>query len=163
MAVTLQSDLVADVLRNADAGRARAAAERLNGVSSAGTSFAATMEFASPKTAEASSPVQLRAGDTHATDTDRNAKQEAWAGLEQLVWRQLFEHMLPAQSTSLSTSDPGTAMWRSMFADQLASTCAGMGRSGVAGSLTLLREHSGPSISGQWPYFSLDPESASAT
>lgn len=159
MAVTLPSDLVADVMRNADPARRTAAATRLQSMGN-GTAFATAVDAAAP--AAASSGRQgsfaLAGRDVSATvRKDDDAKSAGFRGFEQMVLRNLFESMLPAEDSGSFGTGPSAGVWRSMAADQLANVYADNGGAGIARMLAEKAPEQVPRPERQWPYFTLNP------
>ncbi|MCI0600209.1 MAG: rod-binding protein [Beijerinckiaceae bacterium] len=125
MSINPVSDIVLDVARAADPGRARAAAEKLSGGSGASRAGSGSFEVAL-----ASSTVSLRAprndfsgpGSSHSMVLQKtDSRTKAYKGLEQLVLKNLVETMLPKESAALFGSGTAGDIWRSLLADQLAS------------------------------------------
>ena len=147
MGVSLPSDLVADVMRNADPSRLSAARAQLKGLDANGNT-AVTFQSVLAKTVNASS-----------SKTDKDAA--AYKGLEQFVLRSLFEQLLPGEDSGAFGSGPGAGIWRSMAADQMAGLYADSGGLGIAEMVqdnTVEMAKSG----GGWPYFMTDKISAFA-
>lgn len=156
MAVTLPSDLVLDVMRNADPNRRSAAVARL---SASGPSFTDVVET----TGSGAMPGAASGLDT-SQHTLRNRgsevnqrKADAYQGFERLVLRNLFETMLPDEASGTFGSGPSAGIWRSMAADQLAGVYAQSGGIGVAEMLSSSAKSTVPQREPQWPYFELQP------
>lgn len=155
MAVSIPSDLVLDVMRNADPARLAASRSRL------------TSQIADSSAAEFSRTLESRATDSplgtvwksqSPTDVNRKAGEpgaDAYAGFERMVLRNLFEAMLPAEDSGLTPKDPGSDIWRSMAADQYAGVAADSGGIGIARMLAERGTARGPQTEAQWPYFSV--------
>lgn len=131
MAVSIPSDLIADVMRVADPARLRAAAQKLGEPTRAlpaATGFSDTLESLSgqPK------------------------MEAAHRSFEQMMLRNVFEAILPKADSGIYGGETSSGIWRSMAADQLAAVYAKSGGIGIAQSLTpgqpvMVRD--------QWPYF----------
>jgi flagellar protein FlgJ len=161
MAVSLPSDLIADVMRNAEPARRSAAAARLQSMGSRGIDFADVVGQAR-QPAEVKPGVErsthLAAGDTSAGAAGRGrATNPTFARFEQMVLRNLFETLLPAQESGAFGGGPSAGIWRSMAADQLAGTLAENGGIGISRMLASSTPDSAPLRDAQWPYFSLHP------
>lgn len=157
MAVTLSSDLVMDVMRNADPARRNVAVAKLQ---SAGGSpkqevaFQGVVKSLEPEEAATSTPpLALTFSGRHGA-----AKQAAtpYQGFERMVLRNLFETLLPESESGAFGTGPSAGIWRSMAADQMAGVYADAGGVGIA---RMLEEKNGdtPSHEAQWPYFSVAP------
>ena len=155
MAVTLPSDLVMDVLRNADPVRHSGAVARLQ---SPGTRFEAVVDGTASTTPGRNGGTSWGSGSLTAAPGSRdqqNAKAGPYHGFERMVLRNLFESLLPdAESGSFGTG-PSAGVWRSLAADQLAGVYADAGGIGLAKMMSARAEGSLPSRDSQWPYFSL--------
>jgi flagellar protein FlgJ len=160
MAVSLPSDLIVDVMRNADPARRSAAVAKLDSaVEVSGVRFAAAFEdLQAPKSSSAGALVGLRTA--IAPQAPSNLLQQApgneaaYQGFERLVLRNLFEALLPGEETGSFGGGPSAGIWRSMAADQLAGVYSESGGIGIAslvnGEESVLRRET------QWPYFSKD-------
>ena len=136
MAVTLPSDLVADVMRAADPARLASAQAKLRSTGGdAPADFAAVLN-----------PVPTRAANTAAAS-------DPYQGFERMVLRNLFETLLPQENSGAFGGGPSAGVWRSLAADQLAGVYADSGGIGIA---RMLRgpEQEGGEAEGAWPYFS---------
>lgn len=160
MAVTLPSDIVADVMRNADPARRRAAEARLH---SAGTQFAGLLDaIQQDAVANVSSatrklpltPLHATVADAPPRDVD---KATAAQGFERMVLRNLFETLLPDEQSGAFGAGPSAGIWRSMAADQLAGVYADAGGVGIARMLQAPGENVSPLRDSQWPYFAMQP------
>ncbi len=159
MAVTLPSDLVADVMRNADPTRRNVAVARLQ---SAGTSFAVAMDGISggrPAAGAATmdDPSSRVVRTTAGAAMGQDGKPAAAQAFERMVLRNLFETLLPDEQSGAFGGGPSAGIWRSMAADQLAGVYSDTGGVGVAGMLQLPLQGSEPRPDPQWPYFALQP------
>ena len=160
MAVSLPSDLIVDVMRNADPARRSAATAKLSSAGeSTGGQFASAIEYLqAPKSKSGEALVELvpaslpRASSSLSQQPDE--KDSAYQGFERLVLRSLFEALLPGEETGSFGGGPSAGVWRSMAADQLAGVYSESGGIGIAellnGDEASLRREA------QWPYFSKD-------
>lgn len=160
MAVSLPSDLVADVIRNADPARRQAAAQRLQSLGEGGSAFAAAIDQAAPlDEGQRGDKVPLAAG--HGVSGARHdatvGQPGAFRSFEQVVLRNLFETLLPESDSGAFGGGPSAGVWRSMAADQLAGVYAENGGIGIANMLASQTSDSMPGREGQWPYFKLHP------
>lgn len=165
MAVSLPSDLVADVMRNADPMRRTAAAARLQSLGNGGAAFAAAVDASQPLRASVATHVAaqgLEARQSHGVTRAAEGKSATYRGFEQMVLRNLFESLLPAEDSGTFGSGPSAGVWRSMAADQLATVYADKDGLGIARMLASAQPGSAtpgfaPQHAAQWPYFSLHP------
>lgn len=153
MAVDIPSDLVFDVMQAADPARLKQVVARLapqphDGIAPA-ASFAGVLADAGaspPEHAGATPPAALAADETVARQ-----------GFEQLVWRNLYEVMLPAENSGVYGEGIGADVWRSMAADQLAAVSATSGRSelipGLEHRVTGAAADVPLQAAAGWPYF----------
>jgi hypothetical protein len=160
MAVHLPSDLIADVMRNADPVRRKAATAKLDAAGDvAAGQFALTFDSlrASRAIAEGTfkelAPASLSSAPSSLTQLP-SSKEPAYQGFERLVLRSLFETLLPGEDSGSFGEGPSAGIWRSMAADQLAGVYSENGGIGIAklvseNASSLRRE-------AQWPYFSKD-------
>lgn len=157
MAVTLSSDLVLDVMRNADPARRSAAVAKLDAAGQGAAqevAFQGVVDALEPKPATFSGPslsLPFAAG--------RNAAKESgtpYQGFERMVLRNLFETLLPDSESGAFGSGPSAGVWRSMAADQMAGVYADSGGIGIA---RMLEGKKSGIQSGQnnWPYFTTGP------
>lgn len=132
MGVSLSSDLVADVLRNADPARLQTATARLKSLNGAvdGPAFAGVL---------------------HGVEASPEKVEQAHAGFERMVLRNLFEQILPGEDSGAFGTGPSAPVWRSMAADQFAGLAAEDGGLGIARSLA--PEGDGRANLDAWPYF----------
>lgn len=156
MAVRLPSDLIADVMRNADPVRRSAAAEKLRSAGeSAGTRFALSVEDVKPPTTSTTRhPNEPLPAAPAGLSPGSGSRAAAYQGFERVVLRNLFEALLPSEESGSFGEGPSAGVWRSMAADQLAGVYSEGGGIGIAKLMdnhasTLRRE-------AQWPYFSKD-------
>lgn len=160
MAVRLPSDLIADVMQNADPARRNAVTAKLRSASeAAGVQSASSFEkmLASGATALGNSEEFLpgRLPDVRSSfQFEPRRKDSAYEGFERLVLRNLFETLLPGEETGSFGEGPSAGVWRSMAADQLAGVYSESGGIGIA---KLVNDVSSPlRRETQWPYFSKD-------
>lgn len=147
MAVSISSDLIADVMRNADPSRMRAATAALQNLQvpeGDQRRFAAAMDEAG------STLPSAMAGSTAHTAAAKGAA-EPFVDFERMVLRNLFESLLPGPESGAFGSGPSAGVWRSLAADQLAGVYASAGGIGIAS--TLAAGESGGEEPAQWPYF----------
>ncbi len=154
MAVTLPSDLIVDVLRNADPARQRAAAAKLEALSAQpGPVFAGLLEGAGGAAPPGSSSLGQVSPSQESGGTGAGA---AYQGFERMVLRNMFETLLPAEDSGAFGEGPSAGIWRSMAADQFAGVYAKTGGIGIASTLAAADGAGAPVQQKQWPYFSLD-------
>ena len=155
MGVSLPSDLIVDVMRNADPSRLKGAVANLQsmgGPTDSGTAFASVLEAQPERWGEGVeslfSPVST------AVAPESSASGNAYAGFEQMVLRNLVEQLLPDAESGAFGTGTSAAIWRSMAADQLASVYAQAGGIGIG---SMLAQHEAPGLAQapekQWPYF----------
>lgn len=179
MAIAIPSDLILDVMRNAPpprtgAARAEAAAAEA-GAAKPSTLFTGILKHLSPvarpeddlimgvlsagggsKAALATS--RLAGGSSESgfvsfvpASSARNSPQAAF---EQMVLRNMFESMLPAADSGIYGEEGSSSgVWRSLAADQLATTYANAGGLGIASALMKADANDGIVGRPQWPYF----------
>ncbi len=162
MAVTIPSDLVLDVMRNATPSRAGAARANLvaagigpvnpkplfdivlNGMSPVAMSDRSTL-------ARAGGSMDSEASIGIGRASMQSSPQEAF---EQMVLRNMFESILPAADSGIYGDESASSgIWRSLAAEHLAATYTKAGGLGVAGALNRTSHGSEPVHRGQWPYF----------
>jgi len=155
MGVSLPSDLIVDVMRNADPGRLSAATSKLEAIGGEGNAsqFAdmlgdvdaapAQQDGSSQALAEASSAAPQLA-----------AAQGQYVEFERMVLRNLLESLLPESGSGAFGAGPSAGVWRSLAADQLAGVYAGSGGVGIANALSSGEGEQAADNSLQWPYFS---------
>lgn len=160
MAVSLPSDLIAEVMQNADAARRNAATAKLRSAGeSAGAQFALTFENvqASRATSESyqNEPASIgRPGAFSSLSQEHGHKESAYQGFERLVLRNLFEALLPGEESGSFGEGPSAGIWRSMAVDQLAGVYSERGGIGIADLVN--RDVSSFRREAQWPYFSMN-------
>lgn len=158
MAVSLPSDLIADVMLNADAARRNAATAKLRSAGeAAGAQFASIFEDIQAPGATSEryqkEPASTgRSGAFSGLSQEHGHKDAAYQGFERVVLRNLFEALLPGEESGSFGEGPSAGIWRSMAADQLANVYSERGGIGIA---SLVSEN-GSSLrrETQWPYFS---------
>lgn len=153
----LSSDLIVDVMRNADPARQKAAVARLESISAPQEhGFAHILDTAAgPSTGPgvpASHSVALATQSPPQLMADPNG---AYQGFERMVLRNMFESLLPTEGSGAFGEGPSSGVWRSLAADQLAGTYAKTGGIGIADTLALAQQKDAPEQMRQWPYFSL--------
>lgn len=160
MAVSLPSDLIADVIRNADPARRQAAAQRLQSFGDGESVFAAMIEQSAPLDAGQVLQEMPLASEHRVSGARHGATVEqtgVFRSFEQVVLRNLFETLLPESASGAFGGGPSAGVWRSMAADQLAGIYAENGGIGVANMLASQTSSSTPGREDQWPYFRLQP------
>lgn len=153
----LSSDLIIDVMRNADPARQKAAVARLESISvQQEDGFAHILDTAAgPSTGPgvpASHSVTLASQSLSQLTADPNG---AYQGFERMVLRNMFESLLPTEESRAFGQGPSSGVWRSLAADQLAGIYAKTGGIGLAATLASAKQKDGPAQMTQWPYFSL--------
>ena len=138
MAVSLPSDLIADVMRAADPARLQTAAARLSQPA---------------RTAPAAGPAFATVLDAAAPQADASASRP----LDQLVWQNLFETMLPREESGAFGDGLGANIWRSMAADQLATVAASAPGLALTPDAASGQEAGSLEASTGWPYFASAP------
>jgi hypothetical protein len=73
-----------------------------------------------------------------------------------MVLRNMFEAMLPAETSGAFGIGPSAGIWRSLAADQLAALHASAGGIGIAADLAADGRSEGSVMEREWPYFSTD-------
>ena len=129
MAVSLPSDLVVDVMRNADPARRSAATAKLSSVGeSTGGQFASEFEnLQAPKSNSREALVELvpsilpRASSSLAQQPD--GRESAYQGFERLVLRNLFEALLPGEETGCLAFDGSGPACRCLFGKRWHRNC----------------------------------------
>ncbi len=145
MAVTIPSDLIADVMRVADPARLLAVSRKLGGA--AQTAAASLPEFSNTLD-RLNWPVK--------TETPDKA-EAAYRSFEQMMLRNVFESILPKADSGTYGGGNSSGIWRSMTADHLASAYAQSGGVGIAQSLARTEpagQREPVMLQDQWPYFS---------
>ncbi|WP_421693061.1 rod-binding protein [Aestuariivirga sp.] len=161
MAVKLSSDLILDVMRNADPARRNAAVARLQSLQgSHQPAFANAMDGLKGPQAKAASEHTFSFESTlpsgRSTSPARGEeKSGAYQGFERLVLRNLFETLLPDENSGTYGGGPSAGVWRSMAADQLAGVYSASGGLGSASMLESSKASGAPEREAQWPYFSV--------
>lgn len=172
MSLTMSSDLVLDVMKSAPPRRLEAAIMKLAGqsrdVAALRSDFAKELNNArTPSPAETQGKGDLVADVISAANPEEAARAEArLAGLaekpapayrqfEAFLLRNAFESMLPPADDGAYGKGLAGDMWRSMAADQLATTLAESGGIGVARILAASESGRTDGLvrSPQWPYF----------
>lgn len=150
MAVSLSSDLIADVMRNADPARLRtatAALQNLKPGEESPPSFADALDHTG-----STLPFAQMSSTSH--QLPKSTAGGPFVDFERMVLRNLFESLLPREESGAFGTGPSAGVWRSLAADQLAGLYADSGGIGIAS--TLAEREPGGSASQQWPYFSTD-------
>ena len=158
MGVSLPSDLVVDVMRNADPSRLKGAVARLQsmgGASDGDTSFASVLAAQPEQWGSGVDSLFSSAGAAAgAPPVSSPDAGNVYAGFEQMVLRNLLEQLLPDAGSGAFGNGTSAAIWRSLAADQLANVYAQAGGIGIG---TMLAEQdaqgSAQAAEKQWPYF----------
>ena len=153
MGVSLPSDIVLDVMRNADPSRLAAATGKLRSIDGDGgsTAFAGVLNGAG-----GISPLPLTMDHTSADErlaAHQAGSQGSYVDFERMVLRNLLESLLPEASSGTFGTGPSAGVWRSLAADQLAGLYADSGGLGIAQSLAAGTGGSAAATELQWPYF----------
>jgi peptidoglycan hydrolase FlgJ len=160
MAVSIPSDLILDVMRNADPARLNVAKAKLHSLDDREGSpvdFASVLGGIDRNVAQGGpaavvnnqgKPPELPSGGVQTA-----AMTDAHVDFERMVLRNLFESLLPPEGSGAFGSGPSAGVWRSLAADQLAGVYAGEGGIGIASSLTAHQQSAG-AAGREWPYFS---------
>lgn len=156
MGVSLPSDLVVDVMRNADPSRLKGALAKLQslgGPADGETSFASVLAAQPERWGKGVNSLFSPAGTPASAPPAASAEAgSAYAGFEQMVLRNLLEQLLPDAGSGAFGNGTSAAIWRSLAADQLANVYAQAGGIG-----TMLAEQdaqgSAQAAEKQWPYF----------
>jgi peptidoglycan hydrolase FlgJ len=156
MAVTLPSDLVLDVMRNADPARSRELLTRLSRGSEADAaddSFAAALKDAGSMDASGFVAAASTGGVSLPLmpGESPDAKVKAYSSLEQFLLQNMVETMLPSPDSGVFGDQVSGGVWRSMTADALSKAVADSGGIGLAQVLS--SRESGVERAAQWPYF----------
>lgn len=149
MAVTIPSDLIADVMRSADPARLSAASQKLGGTSDQGSMNAAGFSGTLDGLGGA---VKSKADATTGNTTEAGA----YKAFEQMMLRNVLELILPQADSGIYGGDMSSGIWRSMAADQLATVYSDAGGAGIAETLSPAPHHSAQYrvvLQDQWPYF----------
>lgn len=169
MAVSLPSDLIADVMRSADPARlqtARAKLERLHEPQGGATEFATLLGRMDGEVTAAPGPAELPGSRNGLLPAAQHAGVSGadgpYAGFERMVLRNLFESLLPGAESGAFGGGPSAGVWRSLAADQLAGLYADTGGVGIARMLAGEEAQNAGAMEGQWPYFQPGPVQAFA-
>ncbi|MFM8747610.1 MAG: rod-binding protein [Aestuariivirga sp.] len=157
MAVTLPSDLIVDVLRNADPARQRAALAKLEGLSESPEPVFAGVLNNTGTVAASLDELAPQSGPLASVSPSQQMGNAALAyqGFERMVLRNMFETLLPNEDSGAFGEGPSSGVWRSLAADQLAGVYANAGGIGIANTLASAQRDEAPVQQAQWPYFSL--------
>ena len=148
MAVSIPSDLIVDVMRNADPQRVKLAVARLrngatNPLGPTPPPIQTFADFMSP-----TKPAPDAASDAAKSSSAR-------AGFEKMVISNMLENILPPASSGVFGEDSAGPIWRSMFSDSLADAYAKQGGLGIADLVSSDTVAATPDAGRQWPYFEL--------
>ena len=160
MAVAIPSDLIVDVMRNADPARVNTATARLQslkGGESAPQDFASLLgRVGSGQSGSGMATVSAGSGiPANSSLRSDGSVPDAYVDFERMVLRNLLESLLPDAASGAYGAGPSAGIWRSLAADQLAGLYAGSGGVGIATTLSASDDQVGSSHVG-WPYFSTD-------
>lgn len=144
MAVALPSDLIVDVMRNADPERLNTATAKLRSLEAPQrrVSFENVVDRMDPSLVESSA--------------QPGSSPAAYVEFERMVLRNLFESLLPVTESGAFGSGPSAGVWRSLAADQFAGLYAETGGVGIAVTLAGDDGAGGGAELPRWPYFSSD-------
>lgn len=162
MAVTLSSDLLVGVLDAGQPARVKAAERRLN-VAPDSIGFASAMQEARAipvardllqDVMAAADPLARSAATEKLSSLSvTDPVPAAYAGLEETLVRNMFEMMLPRETSGAYGEGPGASIWRSMAAGQYASLFVSAGGLGLAEDVA--NRYAGDSIEeAGWPSYS---------
>lgn len=152
MAVSIPSDLVLDVMRNADPARQRQAVAAFDAPSvESPAAFAKVMRRA------ATEPAMADAGITLPRASAESAGGAAARNFERMVLRSLFEPMLPSPESGAFGTGPSAGIWRALAADEFAGAAAKSGQFGLAAMIEPPKPGLQPRGQSQWPYFETGP------
>ena len=141
MAIQPPSDIILDVARAADPGRARAAADRLRTLALAppdqAPTFDAMMEAAirpAPHPGRSDSAAVLRRMENASALRNGGSAGEppAYRRFEAFVLQTFVEAVLPKDTDGIFGKGMSGSVWRSMFAEQIAGQIAKAGGIGIA-------------------------------
>lgn len=161
MAVRLPSDLVFDVMKNADPVRQKTALAKLQsagddsvlGFTEAMKGIQKQLGMPWPSRGMVADGSLLTASPGATPQgVDRSS---AYQGFERMVLRNLFETLLPDEKSEAFGVGPSAGIWRSMAADNLAEIYTESGGIGLTAMLSSSGEENGPRREAQWPYFSM--------
>ena len=147
MAINPSVDLLTDALAAAEPQRAKAAEEKLAGLSAQAddadnpdlTQFQAILASQKASLSPAALAGGMGAGTAH-TDKGSNPYQQ----FEVTVLKSLFESMLPEKAASVFGSGFSGEVWRSMLAQSLADAAGRAGGTGIAHNLEAKARHGQP-------------------
>ena len=145
MGVSLPSDLIVDVMRSADPARLERATAKLQSI-----------DASSPEPRAFANVLDRVDVSTRTSAPSRGEAAGPYVEFEQMVLRNMFEAMLPAETSGAFGSGPSAGIWRSLAADQLAALHARNGGIGIAAGLAAGEGHEGAVMEREWPYFSTD-------
>lgn len=148
MAVSLPSDLIADVMRSADPAKLKMAVAKLESLQQPDRML---HDFGTLVDGTAATQREPQLASPRRQDTVTETAMP-YVEFERMVLRNLFESLLPQPESGIFGSGPSAGVWRSLAADQLAGVYADAGGIGIATALGT--PEGGSERSGQWPYFS---------
>jgi flagellar protein FlgJ len=163
MAVSLPSDLVMDVMRNADPTRLNTVTAKLQDLSGdgrIGEDFANLLDGIDGMHIQQASPVASPDGGHGFAALPalpgvaaHPVAPDPYVDFERMVLRNLLESLLPGAESGTFGTGPSAGVWRSMAADQLAGLYASNGGIGIAGTLAGSDDGLRDGGYSQWPYF----------
>jgi hypothetical protein len=165
MTVSLPSDLIMDVMRNADPSRvntAKAKLEELGEDGLIGENFANLLDGIDGKRSPEGSALASSdavhgfpaLAEPSGVATHRVAP-DPYVDFERMVLRNLLESLLPDAKSGTFGTGPSAGVWRSLAADQLAGLYASSGGIGIAAALAG-SDGDAHGSNAQWPYFKTD-------
>jgi peptidoglycan hydrolase FlgJ len=166
MAVSLPSDLIMDVMRNADPSRVNTVTAKLQDLSGdgrIGEDFANLLDGIDGKHIQKALPMVspdsghgIPALPAFSGVAGHRVAPDPYVDFERMVLRNLLESLLPDAGSGAFGKGPSAGVWRTMAADQLAGLYASSGGIGIAE--TLAGSDAGLVDGGdaQWPYFRTD-------
>jgi peptidoglycan hydrolase FlgJ len=166
MAVSLPSDLIMDVMRNADPSRVNtvtAKLQDLGGDGRIGEDFANLLDGIDGRQSQEGLPAATVDGghgfpalpELSGLATHRVAA-DPYVDFERMVLRNLLESLLPDAKSGTFGTGPSAGVWRSLAADQLAGLYASSGGIGIATTLAGSDAQVVDGSNAQWPYFKTD-------
>jgi flagellar protein FlgJ len=162
MGVTLPSDLIVEVMRNADPVRMKTAQANLQSLESADEfSDMLASKFVPPSgSPQLVITPSLQDGLLESPIPSGGAQApmspEAYVQFERMVLRNLLESLLPNVGSGVFGTGPTAGVWRSLAADQLASLYADAGGIGIASALAAEGKAASGLEQNSWPFFSTD-------
>lgn len=173
MAVTIPSDLVMDVLRQADPAKLQKSAARLTGtnqfVSVKSSDFSRLMggrdagdisgapDMPGVATRVATATASGLLPDKPSVSSSTGVPTDPYKEFERLFYRNVFELVLPPVESGAFGGDSAGGIWRSMAADQFSGAVVA-GHDGAISALVQGRGLAeGVEMQAEWPYFQTTP------